>query len=429
MKEVNVGIIGIGTVGTGVLKILKDKKDKIASETGIRINVEQACDIDPAQKEKVISAGVRSFTTSAEDVIMNPRVEIVVELIGNLEPAFTFIKKALENEKSVITANKEVLSQKGEELFEVAEEKKVDLFFEASVGGGIPIIRPLKEMLIGNSFSLVMGIVNGTTNYILTRMEEEKLKFDEALKIAKEKGYAEPDPRADIEGDDAASKIAILSSIAFNSRVVKSQVYKEGISGVSPQDIEYAKEFGCCIRLLAYSKKADGRIFTFVRPALIRLDHPLASVKGVYNAIFVEGDSCGQLMFYGEGAGSLAAGSSVVGDIVQAARNIVQNSRGSIGCTCIENYPVASVDELESKYYILLSALDKPGVLAKIAGCFGEAQVSIASVIQKESFGDKADIVFMTHKTFEKNLRQAINLIKKCDVVDIVKSIFMVVEE
>lgn len=429
MKEVNVGIIGLGTVGTGVLKILKDKREKIATETGIRINLEQACDIDPAQEGKVISSGVKSFTTSAEEIIKNLRIEIIVELIGNLEPAFTFIKKALENGKSVVTANKEVLSQKGEELLEIAEKKKVDLFFEASVGGGIPIIRPLKEMLIGNSFSLIMGIVNGTTNYILTRMHEEKLEFDEALKMAKEKGYAEPDPRADIEGDDAASKIAILSSIAFNSRVVKGQVYKEGISGVSPQDIEYAKEFGCCIKLLAYSKKADGKIFAFVRPALIRLDHPLAAVRGVYNAIFIEGDSCGQLMFYGEGAGSLAAGSSVVGDIVQAARNIVQNSKGSIGCTCIENYPVVSVEEMEAKYYILLSALDKPGVLAKIAGCFGEAQVSIASVIQKESLKDKADIVFMTHKTFEKNLRQAINLIKKCDVVNVVKSIFMVVEE
>lgn len=429
MREVKIGLVGLGTVGTGVLRILKDKCNKIATETGIRINVIQACDADPSKKERALTLGAQSFTTSADEVIENREIEIFVELIGNLEPAFTYIRRALESGKSVVTANKEVISQKGEELFEIADRNRVDLFFEASVGGGIPIIRPLKEMLIGNNFSLVMGIVNGTTNYILTKMHEEKIGFNEALEMAKEKGYAEPNPRADIEGDDAASKIAILSSIAFNSRVVKSQVYKEGISNVKPQDIEYARELGYCIRLLAYSRKADGKIFAFVRPALIRLNHPLAAVRGVYNAIFVEGDACGQLMFYGEGAGSLAAGSSVVGDIVQAARNIVQRSQGSIGCTCIEKIPVMPSYEFEARYYILLSALDRPGVLAKIAGCFGEAQVSIASVIQKESFGDKADIVFMTHRTSEKNLQQAISLIKECDVVDVVKSVFLVVDE
>lgn len=429
MREINIGIIGLGTVGSGVLKILKEKEKKIREELGANVVIRAVCDRDESRKKVAILSGAKRFTTESGEIINDPAVDIVVELIGGLEPAFSFMKAALDNGKHVVTANKEVISQKGQELFELAAQESLDIFFEASVGGGIPIIKPLKEVLLGNDFSYVMGIVNGTTNYILTEMQENGVEFEVALKMAKEKGYAEPDPAVDIEGDDAASKIAILASLAFNTRVTKEQVYKEGISGVRQKDIEYAGELGYSIKLLACAKKKDGKIYAFVRPALLKKEHPLSAVRGVYNAIFVEGDACGQLMFYGEGAGSLAAGSSVVGDIVQVARNILSGSTGTIGCTCYLDLPVCLIDELEARHYILLKAQDKPGVLAKTAGCFAEANVSIASVIQKESSGELANIVFMTHKSPEKNLKAAIEMIRNLDVVDSVDSVFMVVDD
>jgi len=429
VKDIRIGIIGLGTVGSGVLEILRNKQDKIAQEIGARLVVTVACDRDPAREAVAAAGGARSFTTDARAVVSHPDVDIVVELIGGLEPAFSFMREALENGKHVVTANKEVISQKGQELFDTAAKTKRDIFFEASVGGGIPILRPLKEVLVGNDFSVVAGIVNGTTNYILTAMQQEGLSFDEALAQAQEKGYAEPDPTADIEGDDAAAKIAILASIAFNSRVTKPMVYKEGISRLTSADMTYAAELGYGIKLIAYARQVDGEIITFVRPALVRKDHPLASVNGVYNAIFVEGDACGQLMFFGEGAGSLAAGSSVVGDLVQVARNILFGSTGSIGCTCFRDLRVRPIEEIEGRYYILLRAADRPGVLARTAGCFAEENVSIASVIQKESNGAEADIVFMTHWCPERNLRAALAKIAELDVVSSIVNILMVLED
>lgn len=428
MSGLKAGIIGLGTVGSGVLEILSRRSEAIEKQWGVKIEVAFCCDRDESRRQIAERFGCRRFTTDARELI-NSDVDLVVELIGGFKPAYDFIREALEKGKNVVTANKEVVSQKGQELLNLATACGVDFFFEASVGGGIPIIRPLKEMLAGNNISYVAGIVNGTTNYVLSSMAEDELDFESALEKAKKLGYAEPDPTADIEGDDAASKIAILASIAFNSRVTKSQVYKEGISRVTVRDIRYARELGYTIKLLAYSRKDEGGIFAFARPALIPLDHPLASVSGVYNAIFVHGDACGDLMFFGEGAGSTAAGSSVVGDMVQVARNHAAGVTGRTGCGCYNELPVRSNEDYESAYYINLKAADRPGVLAKIAGCFGDANVSIASVIQKETIADEAYIVFMTHRTRQRNIDEAVQRITRLDVVESVENVMVVVDK
>lgn len=431
IKKVNVAVIGLGTVGSGVIKILNEKKEKIAERYGFEIKVSDCADINKDRYTMLVSKGFEcgKYYDDAFKLLEETDAEIVVELIGGYEPARSIMLNALNIGKSVVTANKEVVSRAGYELFEAAEKNGVGLYFEASVGGGIPIIRPLKEMLVANDFRYIAGIVNGTTNFILTKMTNEKLTFEESLKIAQELGYAEPNPKADIEGDDAQAKIAILASIAFNSRVSKEEVYKEGITTITKRDIAYADELGYRIKLLAFSKSDKDGIFAFVRPALVPKSHPLSSVDNVYNAIFVSGDSCGDLMFYGEGAGSLAAGSSVVGDIIASAQTIVSGKKGFTGCSCFRKLEVLPIEKLKSKYYVNLRAEDKPGVLAKIAGCFGDSNVSIASVIQKESDGKSAYIVFMTHETEEGNLRNALKSIEKLDVVEKLENVFIVLNE
>jgi homoserine dehydrogenase len=431
IRKVNVAVIGLGTVGSGVVKILNEKKEKILERFGFELKISECADLNRDRYSQLVSEGYDcgSYYEDAFELLEKTGAEIVVELIGGYEPARSIMLKALGMGKSVVTANKEVVSRAGYELFEAAEKSGVDFYFEASVGGGIPIIRPLKEMLAANNFRYIAGIVNGTTNFILTRMSSEGLTFEESLKTAQELGYAEPNPQADIEGDDAQSKIAILASIAFNSRVSKEQVYKEGITTVTRRDIAYADELGYRIKLIAFSKSHNDGIFAFVRPALVPKNHPLALVDNVYNAIFVSGDSCGDLMFYGEGAGSLAAGSSVVGDIIASAQALVSGRRGFTGCGCFRDLEVLPIENLKSRYYVNLRAEDRPGVLAKIAGCFGDSNVSIASVIQKESDGKSAYIVFMTHETEEGNLRRALRLIERLDVVEKLENVFIVLNE
>lgn len=423
--EAGVGIIGLGTVGGSVYKVLNQNQEKIEKEVGLPVRVKKVFDLNQKRYEE-LSVPLEQRANSVEEVLNEREVSIVVELIGKIEPAKTIILDSLKRGKSVVTANKELLALHGEELLSTAAKNGVDLLFEASVGGGIPIIKPLKESLAGNRVQEVMGIVNGTTNYILSRMSEESCSFAEALKEAQEKGYAEADPSADIEGRDAASKIAILASIAFNSRVLSTQVYCEGISKVTAQDIKYAKELGFVIKLLAVGKEENGLIDVRVHPALIPVSHPLASVEKVYNAIYVKGNVVGEVMFFGPGAGGFAAASSVVGDIIDIARNLKFKCLGKVGCTCFESKVVRPIEDLVTRYYILMEVLDRPGVLASIAGEFGKAQVSLASVIQKETFGERAELVFMTHKTIERSLRQAIEAIKKLPVVSEVKNVIRV---
>lgn len=432
MEKIKVAVIGLGTVGSGVVKIINEKKEKIKKRFGFEIEISDCADLDRSRYEALVEAGYSCgcYYSDAFDLLQNTKANIIVELIGGFEPARSIILEALRQGRSVVTANKELISRSGQEIFETADRSLADFYFEAAVGGGIPIIRPLKEMLVANEFTYVAGIVNGTTNYILTRMSKEGLDFESALKKAQKLGYAEPDPRADIEGDDAQAKIAILASIAFNSRVTKEQVYKEGITGITARDIVYARELGYCIKLIAYAaRKENEGIYAFARPALVPQKHPLSSVDDVYNAIYVKGDNCGELMFFGEGAGSLAAGSAVAGDIIEAARAIAAGSRGRTKCSCFENFRVLSPDNFASRYYVNLKAADKPGVLARIASCFGDAGVSIASVIQKESLEDFAYIVFMTHITTEEKMKKAISNIKSLDVVASVENVIVVLDE
>lgn len=419
-KRINVGLLGLGTVGSGVYKILQKRKKELARlvEADIVIKKIAVKDLRELDERGLVRVSKPLVTTNAMDIINDPDIDIIVEVIGGREPARTFILEALIRGKQVVTANKEVLANFGEELFALADEKGLDLYFEASVGGGIPIIAPMKRSLVGNNISQVMGIVNGTTNYILSKMTSEGSSFKTALKEAQQEGYAERNPSQDVEGDDAASKIAILSSIAFNARVKAVDVYREGITRILPQDITYADEMGYVIKLLALARETDNGLDVRVHPTMISKSHPLANVNDVFNAIFVEGDAVGEVMFFGRGAGSLPAASAVVGDIVEVARNLQYDRTGKIGCTCFETKPIMPIDEVVTSYYLLISALDKPGVMARIAKAFGDANVSLASVIQKRTVKGKAELVFVTHPVSEKNMNKAIKVIQKLDIVD-----------
>ncbi len=424
-EEINVALLGLGTVGSGVYKILTQHKEDFKEKIGSTINLKRILEID---MDRVDELGVdHSIVTSDYAVIVDdPEIDIIVEVIGGIDPAKGFVLKALERGKHIVTANKELMASQGEEILGIADDKNLDVYFEASVGGGIPIVRPLKQCLVGNKISKVMGIVNGTTNFILTQMSEAGCSFGEALEEAQRRGYAERDPSADIEGHDAAAKIAILASIAFNSRVSSSQVYTEGISNIKPQDIVYAKELGCVVKLIAMAKEDNSQLEVRVHPTLIPCTHPLASVDGVYNAIFVVGDAVGEVMFFGEGAGSMPAASAIVGDIIDIVRNIRHSSNGRIGCTCFENKTIKPIDEINSSFYILMSVFDRPGVLAQIAQVFGDNNVSLASVIQKGPRGTKAELMFMTHLVKERNLQTALADIRSLAVVNEIANVMRV---
>lgn len=424
MRDVGIALVGLGTVGSGVHKVLNTHKGHFRKKVGANLSVKSVLEKDARRLRKL---GVKKnlAAKSIKEVVANPEVDVVVELIGGIKPAKDYILQAIASGKHVVTANKELMATSGKEILQAAEKNNVDVYFEASVGGGIPVVRPLKECLAGNKIEQVLGIVNGTTNYILTQMSLNNCSFKEALAQAKEKGYAERNPTADIEGKDAAAKIAILASIAFNSRVVVSQVYTEGISKVTPTDIAYADEIGCVVKLIALAKEEKGELDVRVHPTMIPKTHPLAAVNGVYNAIFVKGDAVGEVMFFGQGAGSLPAASAVVGDIIEVARHL-RLGGGSVGCTCFEKKRVKSIEEITSAYYLLMSAVDRPGVLAKISRAFGDANVSLASVIQRGPRGKSAELMFITHLVQERNLRKSLKVIEKLDVVDKVLNVIRV---
>jgi homoserine dehydrogenase len=357
-------------------------------------------------------------------VITDPAVDIVVEVMGGIEPTRAYLLEAIANGKPVVTANKELLASLGGELFDAAAEKGVDIYFEAAVAGGIPLIRPLRESLAGERIRKVMGIVNGTTNFILTRMSEEGCSFAEALAEAERLGYTELDPTADIEGFDPAAKAAILASLAFNTRVVSGDVYREGIADITAQDIAYAKRLGYEVKLLAIAEQQDEAVAVRVHPAMIPASHPLASVRENFNAVFVEGEDVGELMFYGRGAGGPPTSVSVVGDITTVARNILTGGRGP-GAPWYRSREVRSIDAMHSQYYILLNVADRPGVLAAVASAFGEHGVSIASVWQ-EGFGDQAQLVMITHRGREADLQATLHELRSLDAVTKVASVMRV---
>ncbi len=418
-KKINIGLLGLGTVGNGVYSILKKRRKELKRLVDADIIVKSIAvkDLKELAGLKHLKIDRSIVTTNAMSIVHDPDIDIIVEVIGGRETARALIAEAIRHGKQIVTANKEVLANDGEEILGLADKHGVDVYFEASVGGGIPIVHPLKEGLVGNRISRVMGIVNGTTNYVLTKMSEEGTSFKEALREAQRQGYAERDPAQDIEGHDAAAKISILASIAFNSRVTAGQVYREGITAITPDDIRYADAMGYTIKLIVTASEDTNGLDVRVHPAMIPRSHPLASVGDVYNAIFVEGDAVGEVMFFGKGAGSLPAASAVVGDIVTVARNLQYNRTGKVGCTCYEKKRVKKIDDVVTSYYLLIDSTDQPGVLAKISKVFGDAKVSLASVIQKSSRGARAQLVFVTYPVKEKNLRAAVAKIEKLDVV------------
>lgn len=423
-KVINVGLIGMGTVGTGVVKILSGNDKGILQKVGMPVVIKK---IMVRQLGKVRNVDVAAeFTTDIDDIINDKDIDIVIEVMGGMEPAKDYIIKALQAGKHVITANKDVMAKFGHEILEVAAENKVDFLFEASVAGGIPIIRPLKQCLAANKISEVVGIINGTTNYMLTKMTNEGLDFNSVLAEAQAKGYAESDPTADVGGLDAARKIAILASIAFNSRVSIDDVYVEGITNISTEDIGYAKELGYVIKLLAIAKDDERGIDVRVHPAFIPTIHPLASVHDVFNAIYIKGDAVGETMFYGRGAGELPTASAVVADLIDVARNIKHNANSRILCTCFEEKSFCPVEKTESPYYIRLLVEDKPGVLAAIAGAFGAEQVSLHSVIQKSKVNSCAELVLITNQVADASLRRAINTLGDLSVVNKVCNVIRV---
>lgn len=408
MRTIRVGLIGLGTVGSGVVEILRRHRDDFARRAGVDIELVRFADRN-TDRFGDLGLPPEACTDDAFEVCAAPEVDVVIELIGGTGVAREVVLAALRNRKSVVTANKALLATHGEEVMEAAEKAGVEIRFEASVGGGIPIIEPLKHALTSNEITSVMGIVNGTTNYMLTRMAENGLDYATALAEAQEKGFAEADPTADVDGLDAAAKIAILASIAFNSRVVLEQVPAEGIRSLSPADLDYASEIGCAIKLLAIANRSGDGIDIRVHPTMIPKSHPLASVNGVYNAIYVIGDAVGETMFFGEGAGSLPAASAIVGDLVEVARNLQSECAPLVGCTCTEHHPVKDIAQLKTGYYIRLTVADKPGVLAATAKVFGDHGVSLASVIQRPSAdGATAELVYVTHLATEADVRAAL---------------------
>jgi len=425
-RVMRAGLVGCGTVGSAVVRLLAEHRDDIAARAGCRIEMARVADLDPA-RAKGLPIDAASFTDDANEVVEGPDIDIVVELIGGIEPARTLILAAFAAGKPVVTANKELLANRGRDLMDAADENGVDLYFEAAVGGGIPIIRPMKESLSGERLKRITGIMNGTTNYILTRMTDVGMSFGDALAEAQSLGYAEADPTADVEGFDAAAKCAILASIAFNARVNAQDVYREGISEIGADDIAYAKRLGYAIKLLAVAELDADRIAARVHPAMIPLSHPLASVRDSFNAIFLEGEKTGELMFYGRGAGGDPTATAVVGDMVAIARNLVSGSRG-VGCTCFLERTVRPMSEMRSQYYVRVDVVDQPGVLARIAAVFGSNGVSIKSVVQ-EGKGEGAQLVFITHAANEGALQKTIAELRELSVVEAVQSVLRVEAE
>lgn len=427
MEEIiKIGLLGLGTVGRGVYRLLTDNAENIKQRTGADLQISRILVRSPDKKRDLkVDPGL--LTSNYAEIVNDPEISIVVEVMGGFNPALDYVLQALNRGKSVVTANKNMIAVNGKELFEAAQKSNVDIFFEASVGGGIPIIRPLKQCLAANRIQKAMGIINGTTNYILTKMSSEGISFSQALEEARDKGYAEANPAADIEGLDAAYKLTILASIAFNSRIRLEDVFVEGISSITELDINYAKQLGYIVKLLGIAKEKKEGIEVRVHPTLIPQNHPLSSVNDVFNAIFIQGDAVGDTMFYGRGAGEMPTASAVVSDIMDAARNRLRRVTGFIGCTCYEEKPVLPVGLVESKYYLRMTVADQPGVLASIAHAFGDKKVSLASVIQKHTdCRNKAEIVMVTHQVQEQNLQDALKIIEKLPVVDKVCSVIRV---
>lgn len=417
--SISLGMLGCGIVGSAVARTLVSHAEEISERVGARLEIQKVA-VRNLGKERAVVLDSGVFTGDPWEVVRDPQIQIVIEVMGGIEPARTLLLEAMRRGKHVVSANKELIGALGRELFDEAEASGVEFSFEASVAGGIPIIRPLKESLAGERVERVMGILNGTTNYILTKMSEDGIEFDEALAQAQRLGYSELDPRADIEGFDAAAKLSILASIAFNARVVAGDVYREGINQVSQADIAFARNLGYAVKLLAIAESVDGEISMRVHPAMIPQTHPLAAVRDNLNAIFIEGTEVGELMFYGRGAGGPPTAISVIGDVVDIARHIVGGGKG-VGSIYSQPAKVRPMNHTQSQYYVLLEVADRRGVLARVAQTFSDHDVSIKSVWQ-EGMGDEARLIMVTHTALEHNFQQLLASLRNLEVVDAIAS-------
>ena len=423
MKMIKVGMIGFGTIGAGVAKILADNGEIIRQRLGAGVELVKVADLD-ITTDRGVKLAPDVLTTSADEVINHPDIDVVIELIGGYEPAKKFLLQAIAHGKHVVTANKALLAKHGDEIFSAAAEKGLSIGFEASIGGAIPIIRSIREAFVANRIQSIEGIVNGTANYILSKMSDENCDFDTALKEAQEKGFAEADPTFDIEGIDSAHKIAVLTRLAYGTPVPFDDITVSGISGITSEDIECAREFGYRIKLLAISKYDGQAIDIRVHPAMIPIAHPMANVNGSLNAIRVCDDMMEENILIGHGAGALPTGSAVVGDVVEIARNILSGVGerlpvGSFQDKEVKKIPFKNISEIESEYFLRFSVLDNPGVLSKISGILGKHSISIESMIQRGR-GDRGEgvpLVMMCHKSSEKNIQSALIEIEELDVV------------
>jgi homoserine dehydrogenase len=422
MPKIRIGIIGFGTIGSGVVKILETNGDIIKKRLGTEIEVIKIADLD-ISTDRGMKIDQSILTTNVLELVNDSEIDIIVELIGGYEPARTLILESISNGKHIVTANKALLAKHGDEVFSTANHKQVSIGFEASVGGAIPIIRSIRESFVANKINNIEGIVNGTANYILSKMSDEHCSFDLALQEAQEKGFAEADPTFDIEGIDSAHKIVILTRLAYGTSINFDDINIQGISGISSEDIECAREFGYRIKLLAISKYNGESVDVRVHPAMIPHSHPMANVNGVFNAVRLCDDLMGENVLVGHGAGSLPTGSAVVADIVQIARDILSGSKNRVSSQSFQNnemksIPIMNIKDIHSEYFLRFSVLDNPGVLSRISGILGSYSIGILSVIQKgrSDQGKGVPLIMMTHRSNEKNIQLALREIDNLDV-------------
>lgn len=427
-KVIKVGLLGMGTVGRGVYRLLTENADHIESRVGAKVDIKKIL-VKDINKDRGISIDPNLLTTDVDDILNDKDIDIVVEVIGGTGVAVDYVRRALKNGQSVVTANKDMMALYSKELFELAASNNCNILFGASVAGAVPIIRTLRKSLASDKVQSIYGIINGTTNYILTKMTEEGADFNEMLKEAQAKGYAEADPTADVEGHDAARKIAILASVAFNTYVTLDDVYVEGITKISIDDINYVSELGYVIKLLGIAKIKDEGIEVKVHPTLIPKSHLLASVGGVFNAVLVHGSATGEMMFYGQGAGELPTATAVVADIMDIAVDILRNVPKIVGYSGFTDKPTLPISESESRFYVKILIEDRPGVLASIAMVFGNEGINLDTVIQqdaKKPSDDTTELIFITHATKEKNLQNVLCCIKDLSGVREINSVIRV---
>lgn len=425
-RECRVGLLGLGTVGGAVADLLLRRRNEIAARAAIPIVLRRIAVAHPGKpRALMLPEGV--LVGDARLVIDDPDVDVVVEVMGGIEPARTYITSALARGKSVVTANKQLMASRGDELLSAAASAGVDLFFEASVCGGIPVLKTIRESLAADQIRLIMGILNGTTNYILTRMARDGVGFGEALVDAQQHGFAESDPTDDVDGHDAAAKLAILASSAFGSRVAAADVFREGISGITTREIAYARDLGYVVKLLAIAREVDGAIEARVHPTLLPVGHPLAAVNDELNAVMIEGDPVGPVVLEGRGAGGGPTASAVAGDLIDVARNLRRGASGRVEHAGFRRRPISEISEVVLAYCVFLEVTDRPGVFARVASAFGDEQVSIASIVQK-SRGVTADVSLVTHEAQEAAMQRVLVRLRSLDVVAGVHAVLRIAE-